>query len=59
MFGPNDEKVTTPPSLVVTFLTAWKLKELKSATVPIGFPLYIAPIECAASDRTKILPSFS
>ena len=41
--------VAQPPSAVVKFFTAWKEKLLKSATLPVGIPLYEAPKECAQS----------
>ena len=41
--------VAQPPSAVVKFFTAWKEKLLKSATLPVGVPLYEAPKECAQS----------
>ena len=41
--------VAQPPSAVVKFFTAWNEKLLKSATLPVGVPLYEAPKECAQS----------
>ena len=48
--------VAAPPSAVVKFLTAWKLKFEKSAILPTGFPCHVAPNACAASVITITLP---
>ena len=48
--------VSAPPSAVVKFLTAWKLKLEKSAMLPTICPFHVAPSAWAASAQTAILP---
>ena len=48
---------STAPSAVVKFFTAWKEKLLKSATLPVGIPLYEAPKEWAQSAMIGICPN--
>ena len=46
-----------PPSIVVTFLLAWKLNETKSPKEPMRLPRQVEPNACAASSITRSLCS--
>ena len=48
---------SAPPSAVVRFFTAWKLKPVMSAMAPTRLSPIVAPKEWAASLRTRIRPS--
>jgi hypothetical protein len=50
---PASGSTSAPPSPVVTFLLAWKLKATKSPAAPIGRPRQLAPKDCAASSTTR------
>src|SRR5262249_23671781 len=44
---------SAPPSAVVRFLLAWKLKDTKSPKLPTARPFQLAPNACAASSTTR------
>ena len=56
----NGFHVDAPPSAVVKFFTAWRLKLVKSAILPQYFfspsIILLAPSPCAQSENTATLP---
>ncbi len=51
----SEGRTKAPPSEVVTFLLAWKLKDTRSPKLPILRLRQLAPSDCAASSITLSL----